>query len=632
MPFLDGAHIEILRPDASAAGARFVLFDFDGTLSLIRSGWERVMVPMFVEILADLKSGESHEELTEAVREWVYRLTGKQTIYQMIELAEQVRRRGGGPREPLEYKRIYHERLWKHIRERVEGLRGGTTAPQQLTVPGARRLLEALRQRGLRLYLASGTDETYTADEARLLGLADFFGGGIRGAIDEYQRFSKRILIQRLIAEENMKPGELLAFGDGYVEIENAHEAGGVTVGVATDEPECRRVNEWKRERLVRAGADFIVPNFLEADRLLECLFGGSPKSPPRRVQGPRSEAAQGTLDLGLGTLDSSRYPRFDRSRLRLRPLSERVHDLDLANWLPLDGPAPPFTHPDLPALAQRMAAARTADRPVILMMGAHLVRAGVSRHLIDLMERGQITHVAMNGAGAIHEYELARIGATTESVARYIASGEFGLWSETGLLNDWTAEAARADAGMGETIGRKLLESGFPHSGLTLLAAGCRLGIPVTIHVGVGYDIIHEHPNCDGAALGAASYTDFLILARAVEALEGGVLLNFGSAVMGPEVYLKALAMARNVARQEGREIRRFTTAVFDLREIPGDFHRAAAKTDPSYYFRPYKTILVRTVADGGQSFYFCGDHHATIPALRAAILAAGTSPQTHD
>ena len=145
---------------------------------------------------------------------------------------------------------------------------------------------------------------------------------------------------------------------------------------------------------------------------------------------------------------------------------------------------------------------------------------------------------------------------------------------------------------------------------------------MPVTVHPGIGYDIIHEHPNCDGASLGDAGLRDFLIFARNVERLEGGVLLAFGSAVMAPEVYLKALSMARNVAHQEGREIRHFTTAVFDLVPIAGDIHQVRPKTDPAYYFRPYKTILVRTVADGGESFYFCGHHRATFPALRRAIL----------
>jgi hypothetical protein len=152
---------------------------------------------------------------------------------------------------------------------------------------------------------------------------------------------------------------------------------------------------------------------------------------------------------------------------------------------------------------------------------------------------------------------------------------------------------------------------------------------VPVTVHVGVGHDIIHEHPNCDGAALGQTSYQDFLIFAETVTKLEGGVLLNFGSAVMGPEVYLKALSMARNVAHQEGRVIKHFTTAVFDLIPIEGDTRRQAPKTDPRYYYRPWKTILVRTVADGGESFYVPGDHRATVPAVRRAALAPSRDPQ---
>src|SRR6266481_5069155 len=211
---------------------------------------------------------------------------------------------------------------------------------------------------------------------------------------------------------------------------------------------------------------------------------------------------------------------------------------------------------------------------------------------------------------------------ATTESVARYIRSGEFGLWQETGELNDWIGEAARLGLGLGENVGRRIQASDYPHKDLSVFAAAYRLSIPVTVHVGIGYDILHEHPNCDGAATGEASYRDFLIFARAVENLEGGVMLSFGSAIMAPEVYLKALAMARNVACQEERRIRDFSTAVFDLVPIEGNIHRELAKTDPGYYFRPHKTILVRTVADGGESFYFCGDHRATLPALRRAIL----------
>ena len=312
-----------------------------------------------------------------------------------------------------------------------------------------------------------------------------------------------------------------------------------------------------------------------------------------------------------------SRYPAFDRSALRILPLAERKHDLEISNWLDLSSDTPPFEHPDLAVVAEKIRTARNNSRAVILIMGAHVLRAGVNRHLIDLIERKLISHIAFNGAGAIHDYELARIGATTESVARYIRDGQFGLWRETGELNQWIGEAAQLDYGLGEFIGRRIAESNFPYRDLSVFAAAWRAGIPATVHVGVGYDILHEHPNCDGASLGKASYTDFLIFAQSVRSLEGGVLLNYGSAIMGPEVYLKALAMARNVAIQRGEVIRNFSTAVFDLIPIQGDFRKELPKSDPGYYFRPQKTILVRTVADGGESFYFCGNHRATLPAL---------------
>lgn len=319
----------------------------------------------------------------------------------------------------------------------------------------------------------------------------------------------------------------------------------------------------------------------------------------------------------------ASRYPLFDRGRLKVLPLGDRIHDLKLSNWLSLEDEAPAYEHPQLPALAERLAKARSNGRSRILMMGAHVLRGGVNRHLIDLMEQGWITHIAMNGAGLIHDYELSRIGATTESVPRYIASGQFGLWSETGELNDWIQQAAAEGKGMGEYAGERLLASSYPYKDLSVFAAAYRIGVPVTVHSGIGYDIIHEHPNCSGAAVGATSYTDFLIFAKSVENLEGGVLLSFGSAIMAPEVYLKALAMARNVAHQEDRVIRNFSTAVFDIVPIQGDIHKELPKSDPGYYFRPHKTILVRTVADGGESFYFEGSHRATLPALWRTLRA---------
>lgn len=319
-----------------------------------------------------------------------------------------------------------------------------------------------------------------------------------------------------------------------------------------------------------------------------------------------------------------SRYPLFDRRAISLRELQERQNLVQLAD-LPAPGSGPArYRHPDLPKLALAMAEARLQDRPVILMMGAHVIKQGMSRYLVDLMARGIVTHLATNGAGVIHDFELARIGGTSEDVANYIRAGDFGMWRQTGDLNDIVRQAQARGEGIGEAVGRAIEEARYPNRELSICAAGWRLGVPVTSHVNIGADIIHAHPNCDGAAWGAASYTDFLIFTQAVTGLEGGVFLNIGSAVTGPEVYLKSLSMARNAARQRDAKICRFTTAVFDLVELPENFRDGhPPKSHPQYYYRPWKTILIRTVADGGQSYYFQGDHRDTIPALHAAVKA---------
>ena len=265
--------IENVRPGVSARDARVVLFDFDGTLSLIRSGWMNVMVPMMVEILADLKTGESEAQLRALVEDFVWRLTGKETIYQMIALAEAVVARGGQALDPLVYKKMYLDLLWQKIQNRVEGLRDGQADPEEFLVPGSRGLLERLREKGLKMYLASGTDEIYMKEEARLLGVTQYFDGGVYGALEDYKSFSKAILIQRILSTTEFSGHEFLVFGDGYVEIEEVKTVGGVAVGVASEEPACRRVDEWKRQRLIGVGADYIVPNYLCGDELFSSLF-----------------------------------------------------------------------------------------------------------------------------------------------------------------------------------------------------------------------------------------------------------------------------------------------------------------------------------------------------------------------
>jgi len=309
----------------------------------------------------------------------------------------------------------------------------------------------------------------------------------------------------------------------------------------------------------------------------------------------------------------------FDRTNLKLNALEERHHDLDLRAIKQLIKVN--VYHRSFPIVANRILKGKKLGKEICMMIGGHVIREGVQKYIIDLMKRGYISCIAMNGSGVIHDYEFALIGATTESVARYIRDGQFGLWKETGRINDIVNEGDKRGLGMGEAVGQAIYESDFPYKDISLLAAGYRFKIPVTVHVGIGYDIIHEHPNCNGAATGSTSYRDFLCFAKVIENLEGGVIMNFGSAVMAPEVYLKALSMARNVAHQHGKSIKHFTTLVCDLHELPEDFSKEPPKGSPAYYFRPWKTMLVRTVADGGESFYIKGRHSETIPALWAAI-----------
>jgi phosphoglycolate phosphatase len=252
---------------------RHVLFDFDGTISLIRQGWPEVMVPMFVEMLPR-KDGESEADLRRLAYDDIMRLNGKQTIYQMIQLAERIAQRGGSPREPLWYKHEYLRRLGQRIGERLDGLRSRTIQPDELLVHGSRQLLEQLSARGLRLYLASGTDEPFVKAEADLLDVARYFDGRIFGAQENYQDFSKQMVIERILREQAISGEALLAFGDGYVEIENTKGVGGLAVAVASDEANngSGQMDPWKRQRLLGVGADVVIPDYRDAEALLYCL------------------------------------------------------------------------------------------------------------------------------------------------------------------------------------------------------------------------------------------------------------------------------------------------------------------------------------------------------------------------
>lgn len=257
----------------------------------------------------------------------------------------------------------------------------------------------------------------------------------------------------------------------------------------------------------------------------------------------------------------------------------------------------------DFPELVERIAAAVSNKRPVLVGMGAHVIKVGLAPILIDLMERGIISSLALNGAGIIHDAEIAMVGRTSEEVATVLGAGAFGAARETGeVLNQAINQGAQEGIGLGEAVGNALLRQQFPFNSQSVLAQARRLGIPVTVHVAMGTDIIHIHPAANGAAIGQCSHHDFRVFCRLVSGLEGGVYLNLGSAVLLPEVFLKALTVVRNL----GHVAQRFTTANFD-------FIRA---------YRPATNVVHRPTLEGGKGFNFTGHHELMIPLLAAAIV----------
>lgn len=261
--------MEIVNPHHSRGPFQAAIFDFDGTLSLLRRNWQEVMIPMMVEILAATGTTESREELHTHVEDFVMRLNGKQTIYQMMQLAEEVAKRGGSPREPIAYKHQYHDLLWQQVGSRVESVRSGRVPAEELTVPGSSKLLRQLHAGGLKMYLASGTDLKYVQDELGVLGLAKWFGPHVYGALDDYKKFSKAMIIEQMIRDSGVAGNQIVGFGDGYVEIEEVKKVGGLAIGVASNEESREGVNDWKRNRLIKAGADIIVGDYRQIEELL---------------------------------------------------------------------------------------------------------------------------------------------------------------------------------------------------------------------------------------------------------------------------------------------------------------------------------------------------------------------------
>lgn len=311
-----------------------------------------------------------------------------------------------------------------------------------------------------------------------------------------------------------------------------------------------------------------------------------------------------------------SRYREADLSRLHISTIAERPTKVRVEEFArPLEPAAATAVIASLPdqlaatalrEVIERTVAARAAGRPVVAMCGGHVIKVGVSPCLIALIERGVITHLAGNGAAAIHDVEIARQGRTSEDVEAHLHEGRFGMVDETGdFMNAAMLEGARRGEGLGECWGRALEESRAPHGAASLLAAAWRAGIPATIHVAIGTDTIHHHPQCDGSALGETSLRDFRIFASTLAEARGAVVLNFGSAVMMPEVFLKALSVARNL----GAELSGLTTVNFDQIQ----------------HYRPRLNVVERpTRAPGGRGYSITGHHEIMLPLFAAAVLGA--------
>lgn len=265
--------LEIIKP-WSGFDIKYALFDFDGTVSLIRQGWQDIMIPYFIEVLEAASSGESRDEIKTIVTDFVDTLTGKQTIFQCIRLDEEVMKRGGAHVEPIIYKNEYLRRLSIRIADRKKALASGELPPEAWQVPGCQDFIRKLQENGIKCYLASGTDEEDVLYEAKLLNLDNAFEGGIHGAHADMTECSKELVIRDMINREKIRPNELVSFGDGYVEVQLVAELGGLAIGAATDEEKREGINEWKRNRLINAGAHAIIPDFTMSDEIINTILG----------------------------------------------------------------------------------------------------------------------------------------------------------------------------------------------------------------------------------------------------------------------------------------------------------------------------------------------------------------------
>lgn len=304
---------------------------------------------------------------------------------------------------------------------------------------------------------------------------------------------------------------------------------------------------------------------------------------------------------------------KLDTSRIKTYSLKDRPSKVRIGDFAKPHQPGASFQDffSSLPNIlgarhlkdvAAALVQARKDQRPVMLGMGAHSIKVGLNPVIIDLMERGIITSLSLNGAGIIHDFELAFVGQTSEDVDKEILSGAFGMAEETGRMLNQAIATASGEEGIGACVGRMIQAGDFPYKDKSLLAAGHRLNVPVTVHVAIGTDIIHMHPSFDGRALGAAAHLDFLAFCALVSELEGGAYINLGSAVLLPEIFLKAVTLCRNL----GHPLQHFTTVNMDFVQ----------------HYRPNTNVVRRPTQGGGRGFALTGHHEIMLPLLAAALI----------
>ena len=565
-----------------------IVLDFDGTISTLRHGWEQVMEPMMVEMICG--KTEPTEELRREVAAYIDESTGIQTIHQMKWLAKTACERGLNPEateDPWFYKAEYNRRLMEQVQQRLDKLEKGIEPPEKYLMKGSMEFLKTLYDQGVKLYVASGTDHADVVREATALGVAKYFTT-ISGAQPGSEGCSKEAIIESLLKG---LPGESLAvIGDGKVEIRLGREAGARTIGIASDEEKLCGINPIKKQRLEAAGAEMLVGDY-EACGPIYTYLG---------------------LRTGL---------QLSFENIRTYDASDRINLVRIDNLKrPGQYEPNPWGDEDFKELTDRIRLAKEGGRQIIFSMGAHVIKCGLSPYLIALMKAGYITHISGNGACSIHDFELAYLGGTSEDVPTAIEDGSFGMWEQTGRwINEALQKGAQEGWGYGESLARYIHENQekFPYKDDCVLYQAWLLNIPATYHIALGTDIIHQHPIVSFEAIGKCSGIDFKKMCWSVAHMDKGVFMNFGSGVIGPEVFLKSLSIARNL----GYPTFVITTANFDLINL-GDYRSKIGYDDPLYYYRPRKNIVNRPVSCGGKGWHFRGDHQETIPALYKLLV----------